>query len=414
MTKDPITYENFILLCKACLDDTTSSINDLFEKLCKSSEYYRCNKFIGIDLYPDRGRTLLSFFNHGECNKDNIGYTVKGHSAKCDSKYLGNDGKEKIGRELEKMMARYAYMSGEWDKALFSMRFYVNNVPLLVRLNPITNLSSNSKNEYAKICIMDAKGDVTNTFYYKYSTNELYRGNGNQMLLLSDDDKRQILGNLPSYDLKSLPKELLDYMRRNESLTKEEANKFLNLIAGKENIDNSNVKISSSIKQILLGLKKSGYNAEEMPKITITDNFFFSKIDEDRKIIDDFFNDEDILKYCDLSKIDFTNADIRGFYLANTNAKLNINKVYNKDISNSNLEGVSLFGQDLAGIMADGANLIGTHVIVSVDQSSIIGTSFDSNSMFFIKGRNIDLSEARAMGLNIIEAKENTETGMKL
>ena len=184
----------------------------------------------------------------------------------------------------------------------------------------------------------------------------------------------------------------------------------------RENKQNENIKnIAGSIKAMLQKLKENNANPEKVPKIKIRNLVFYSYISDTKKEIDPFFNDSDIIKYCDLSLIDFTNAYVEGFDLSDTNANIILDQLYNKTIKNANLRNVNLMRQDLDGILADGADLRGTYVFVSIEKTSIIGTKFSSSTTFMLETRILTESEVKELGIQFErEEGENLESVLKL
>lgn len=184
----------------------------------------------------------------------------------------------------------------------------------------------------------------------------------------------------------------------------------------KENEKNGNIKnIANSIKAILQKLKENDTDPTKVPKIKIRNLAFYTYISDDKKEIDPFFNDPDIIKYCDLSLIDFTNANIEGFDLSDTNANIILDKLYNKSIKNANLRNINLMRQDLDGILADGADLRGTYVFVSIEKTSIIGTKFSNSTTFMLETRILTESEVKELGIQVEkEESENFERILKL
>ena len=168
-----------------------------------------------------------------------------------------------------------------------------------------------------------------------------------------------------------------------------------------ENTLENTSQIVGSIKSMLANLLENNAQIDSKLKVKLRNIAFFSSITEEKKEIDPFFKDPAILKYCDLSLIDFTNADIEGMDLSNTNASINLKKVYHKSIKNTNLKNINLIGQDLDGIIADNADLRGTHVFVSTDKASIVDTKFSSSSTFMLGTHILTIEEASNMGLHI-------------
>lgn len=194
-----------------------------------------------------------------------------------------------------------------------------------------------------------------------------------------------------------------------EPENKKENPSFQELVSGNYNYNidtSSNQKaIIENIKNLLKKLKNNN-KSDNIPKIRITDSIFFCDITSEKKKIDPFFMDPEIIKYCDLSAVNFEDADIRGAYLAYTNARIVLSKVYEKSIEGTNLEGIPLSGQSLDGINADNANLKSTGVFVSVDRASIINTKFSDSTVFMLGTRVLTDEEVKAMGILVSEEQE--------
>ena len=161
-----------------------------------------------------------------------------------------------------------------------------------------------------------------------------------------------------------------------------------------------------SIKVMLQKLKENSIDPNQVPKIKLRNQTFYSRISESKKEIDAFFKDPEIIKYCDLSLIDFTNADIENVDLSNTNANIDLEKLYQKSILNAKLRNVNLIRQDLDGILADGADLRGTGIFVSIDKTSIVNTLFSSESVFMLETKILDASEVEKLGIKVEKEEE--------
>ncbi len=164
--------------------------------------------------------------------------------------------------------------------------------------------------------------------------------------------------------------------------------------------------IIHSIKVMLQKLKENSIDPNQVPKIKLRNQTFYSRISESKKEIDAFFKDPEIIKYCDLSLIDFTNADIENVDLSNTNANIDLEKLYQKSILNAKLRNVNLIRQDLDGILADGADLRGTGIFVSIDKTSIVNTLFSSESVFMLETKILDASEVEKLGIKVEKDEE--------
>ena len=89
--------------------------------------------------------------------------------------------------------------------------------------------------------------------------------------------------------------------------------------------------------------------------VEITDDVLFEKVDDHLKIRSVFVP---FLKLLDLSKIDFSNVDIRYVDFRDTNAKMSIPKVYNRDASYAKFDNENIYDwKDYTGV-----RLIGTEM----------------------------------------------------
>lgn len=92
-------------------------------------------------------------------------------------------------------------------------------------------------------------------------------------------------------------------------------------------LNNPNSKISQELAKI--------------KHISVEPEVLFKVVDDHKKIRKEFLKDN-YLQYLDLMLIDFTNVDIQGVDFRNTNANINPQTVYNKDISGCNFDGIDL------------------------------------------------------------------------
>lgn len=73
---------------------------------------------------------------------------------------------------------------------------------------------------------------------------------------------------------------------------------------------------------------------------------------------------------------------------------------------NAKLRNVNLIRQDLDGILADGADLRGTGIFVSIDKTSIVNTLFSSESVFMLETKILDASEVEKLGIKVEKEEE--------
>lgn len=88
----------------------------------------------------------------------------------------------------------------------------------------------------------------------------------------------------------------------------------------------------------------------KLNRISIDPDALFKVVDDHKKIRKEFLKDN-YLQYLDLMLIDFTNVDIQGVDFRNTNANIDPQTVYNKDISGCNFDGIDLgISTDFTGV----------------------------------------------------------------
>lgn len=89
------------------------------------------------------------------------------------------------------------------------------------------------------------------------------------------------------------------------------------------------------------------------------------------------------LPFLDVSAVDFSNSNLVGLNLSNTNIKqIDFSSLYQKSIHNTDFSNVSLFGKLLEDIDASGANLCGTWLQINVDSVSLNETKLDDTLLF--------------------------------
>lgn len=412
--KDIINFEELILLYKSYLDYINDSVKKHFDKI--STKNKKPYQFKGISYKTISDTKTEYYINYRDIyEKSDVSIPYTKSMILFD--YVNPYDEKKYGS---------AFCMNEIDqyktiKDGFSCEFSVNGKSFFVKLNIITNPNSNSlNNTYAIIKVTNKGTGEIEEFQYDYNEITLFKKVEDKVLIFPEEIKNQIINNLPIFRYKTLPKEIIKYIKYNDyyiDLTpkKEENEKqsFTDIVCNNSFNPTSEINNKESIKNILTKMKSSGIEPNNVKRIQITNNLFYIEITDNKKTIDPFFNDEEILKYCDLSKIDFTNADIRNFNLANTNASIVLHKVYNRDITNANLENINLFSQDLTGIKADGANLRGTFVIVTIDKTSIIGTKFDKSSVFFLGKYRLSHEEVESMGIELVSNSNQVQLAIK-
>lgn len=98
------------------------------------------------------------------------------------------------------------------------------------------------------------------------------------------------------------------------------------------------------------------------------------------------------LRKLDLSELDFTDVDIMAFNLSGTNANIDPQKVYNKDLLYTNLNGHDMSKYDFTDVDIRFANLKNTGARIdlnSIRNGSIEGTKLDDDAIITITNNDI-------------------------
>lgn len=348
--------------------------------------------------------------------------------------------------ELQKLIENYH----EFD---FTQRFMIKNTNFQVDVDP--PVFEVIKTQSKMLPIKVKSKEKIDTYYYNIDNGKLFTKSKNKYFELPINMQISILSILPEIKMKDLPWLIANFLLNNGSAATlkkdgtilDKPLGLINLIKGNKGIivvrveddepvqkeevqpsfqelldrsgiysidtTNNSEAIIENIKTILTRLKEGNADIKTTSKITITDRIFFSEVTSEKKVIDPFFMDPEIIKFCDLSKINFDNADIKGAHLSYSGANIVLSKVYEKSIKGADLEGIILSGQSLDGINADNANLKNTGVFVSVDRTSIINTKFSDSSVFMLGLKVLSDEEIKAMGILVSEEKE-TEANLTL
>ena len=274
-----------------------------------------------------------------------------------------------------------------------------------------------------------------NTFYYDFKSKQLGVVKNNQFFALSSNIAEKLMSALDFYeqydfDLSEvkLPLAYIDKKGKiyssnggwfpreeyyhlsflDEEKPKEEVDFLKSLLGTNESIDftTNSENIRNSLKMTLMALKKSKTVLPMYQKIKLRDSIFFKEITSEKKIIDEFFKDPEILSNCNLEHIDFTNADIRGFNFCGSNAQIILQKVYERSIEGTGLKGINLSFQTLDGIVADNADLRDTYITVHIGDTSIVGTKFSDTSSFYLNSVLLSKEMLQKMDISIEKSKE--------
>lgn len=107
--------------------------------------------------------------------------------------------------------------------------------------------------------------------------------------------------------------------------------------------------ITSEIEQLQSELSQTQRFESFNKTKPVGEEFLFDYVN-DHKEFKEGLKKQSLLQYLDLSLISFDNVKVSGIDLSYTNAQIDPQKVYNKDMSNGNYSGVSFISKDFSGV----------------------------------------------------------------
>jgi len=137
--------------------------------------------------------------------------------------------------------------------------------------------------------------------------------------------------------------------------------------------------------------KLNNYNSSDL---LIIDNIEELLFEGRRVVIPNRF-----LRLLDLSKVSFDNKDLTNTNLSYTNAIVNPQKVYNKDLSSADLEGIDLSNANFENVIIIESNLKNTNAIINpktVKNSSLCFCNLEGLNMF-----DADFTDVNIIGCNL-------------
>ena len=144
-------------------------------------------------------------------------------------------------------------------------------------------------------------------------------------------------------------------------------------------------------KRIELINKLSNYNSLELLKVDNIDELLF----EGRRVV----IPNRYLRLLDLSEVSFDNKDLTNTNLSYTNAIINPQKVYNKDLSSADLEGIDLSNANFENIIIIESNLKNTNANINpklVKNSSLCFCNLEGLNLF-----DADFTNVNIIGCNL-------------
>jgi len=130
--------------------------------------------------------------------------------------------------------------------------------------------------------------------------------------------------------------------------------------ARKKLVELNKRKIKEKIKELSQLIQTQAYlgipESKIYGSIPITQEVFLKSVN-DHYEIDEEFIDISLLRFLNLSLIDFTNVKVRGIDFRHTSARINPQTVYNKDISNCTFDDSNVkFFDDYTGVIMENTN----------------------------------------------------------
>ena len=170
-----------------------------------------------------------------------------------------------------------------------------------------------------------------------------------------------------------------------------------------------NNRLLKRLKETIEEYQKASGKDPETTKLILTTGVLFPN----SKDVAEFFKNKEILKRCDLSKVDFDGKNISGIDISTNigNISINIDKIQ-KDLSNTKLKGYDLKGKILyefnlinTDLRKTGAGVDIASCMISLPSKVQSGTQFDENNTFYIGGNEMPLEQIKKLGFNIERRK---------
>lgn len=166
-----------------------------------------------------------------------------------------------------------------------------------------------------------------------------------------------------------------------------------------------NNRLLKRLKETIEEYQKVSGKDPETTKLILTTGVLFPN----SKDVSEFFKNKEILKRCDLSKVDFNDKNISGLDISENigNVFINFDKI-DKDLSNSVIKGYNLSRKILSNYNLTDTDLTQTSAGIDILSCTIstpskmsLGTQFDENNRFYLGDKEIPLEEAKKLNLSI-------------
>ena len=200
-----------------------------------------------------------------------------------------------------------------------------------------------------------------------------------------DDATRKISDNI-----------ILSEYKKNKNIGRmviEQNNKY---VETKEKENNAKKELFNEISTLINKINNNieeldNFNSKEsnmyLHRIKITENILFHKKD-DHYIIDNYYIP--YLYLFDLSLIDFSNVDIRGIDFSNTNASIDLQKIYLKDASGCKFSDENIHDfSDYTGVIINGTIFNeNPTTMINIDKANYVENSVMNNEVYILKKNN--------------------------
>lgn len=147
-----------------------------------------------------------------------------------------------------------------------------------------------------------------------------------------------------------------------------------NILRAKAKQDSERQELIDQLSSLYDHLNTLDNSAGKLAKID--PNILLKRVDDHLEIKEEFVNQ---LSYLDLSYIDFTNVKVSGIDFSGTNADLDPQQVYKKDMSNSNYQGMNFTSKNFSEVNIKGSSFIDCNMDFVImdgaikDDSTILG-----------------------------------------
>ena len=172
-----------------------------------------------------------------------------------------------------------------------------------------------------------------------------------------------------------------DFVNKAKQISTDIKNKNLQneINASKSMQDKKRQEIISQLEKLKSALNELDDTAGELSKIDV--DLLLKRVDDHLEINPDFIGQ---LKYLDLSYVDFSNVKVDGLDFSGSNASIDPQTVYNKNMSNGKYDGLSFIAKSFNGVNIRASSFENCNMdFVSMD-GAITDDSYDEEDVFIL------------------------------